>query len=107
MKTLMNKLRSHAGETLVEAMAAILVFTLASIMLFTMVNAASTINKQALKSDAEVSAELYFAEEKRTPESSGECELLIGSSPAEKYEVNIFRSAPGALYSYSFVSVKK
>lgn len=45
MKGVLSKLRSKRGETLIESLAAILVFTLSSIIFLTMVSSASHINQ--------------------------------------------------------------
>ena len=52
MKILMRKLRAKAGESLVESLAAILIFTMASIILFSMVTTAADINTKAKEQDA-------------------------------------------------------
>ena len=51
MKHVMKRLKSKAGETLVESMAAILIFTFASIIMLSMVSYAADINTAA-KEDA-------------------------------------------------------
>ena len=45
MKQLFSKLHGKRGESLIESLAAILVFTLSSIIFLTMVSSASRINK--------------------------------------------------------------
>lgn len=87
-------------------MAAILVFTMASVLLFTMVTSASRMNKLAKESDEAISAELQLAEKKNTdkvrPEDKGKTlSLKIASADAASYRVDLFRSGEGALYSYS------
>lgn len=62
MKKVMNKLRSSRGETLVESMAAILIFTLASILFLSMVNAASTTNLAVRQEEERVQATVNAAE---------------------------------------------
>lgn len=103
MKKIFGKFRSRAGETLVEAMAAILVFTLASILLFTMVNSASRLNKQAIDSDLELSAELRFAEQKMKTNGSGKVTVVIGNISADEFDVNLYRKDEEAVFSYSTV----
>ncbi|MDD2955976.1 MAG: hypothetical protein PHD67_06645 [Oscillospiraceae bacterium] len=47
MKKILQKLRSHRGETLMESLAAILILSLAVTMLAGAVSAAAKINRQA------------------------------------------------------------
>ncbi len=87
-------------------MAAILVFTMASVLLFTMVTSPSRMNKLAKESDEAISAELQFAEKKsvsqlRSGDKGKSLELKIGDSEAVSYRVDLYRSGDGALYSYS------
>lgn len=51
MKKFISRLRSNRGESLIESMAAILVFTLASILFLSMVNGAANINRAAREAD--------------------------------------------------------
>lgn len=51
MKKFISRLRSNQGESLIESMAAILVFTLASILFLSMVNGAANINRAAREAD--------------------------------------------------------
>ncbi len=57
------KLKSRSGESLVESLAAILIFTLSSIILFTMVSTAGNINRTAMTLESEVQEELKGVEE--------------------------------------------
>ncbi len=87
-------------------MAAILVFTMASVLLFTMVTSASRMNKLAKESDQAIFSELQLAEKKNSaevrPEDKGKMlNLKIGSADAASYRVDLYRSGEGALYSYS------
>ena len=54
MKQMLNKLKSKAGESLVESLAAILIFTMASIVMYTMVTTASDINLKAKEMDEKI-----------------------------------------------------
>ena len=54
MKQILNKLRSRAGESLVESLAAILIFTMASIVMYSMVTTASDINLKAKEMDEKI-----------------------------------------------------
>ena len=97
-----KKLRSRKGETLVEAMVSILVFTLSSILLLTMVTAASNINKAAKEADASRQAQLSAAEEGVNSNIQGaKVGISVGDNAASvTYDVSISQKEPGALYSY-------
>lgn len=56
------KLKSKAGESLIESLAAILIFVMASIIMYSMVTASADINMTAKKNDAKVYEELLVAE---------------------------------------------
>ena len=62
MKQVLRKLRSKKGESLMESMVSILVFTLSSIMLYTMITAAANVNAEAKKADAASQAQMLVAE---------------------------------------------
>lgn len=62
MKNIMKKLRSNRGESLVEVLCAILIFTLSSVLMYSMVMAANDINATAKKADDEHQAQMEIAE---------------------------------------------
>ena len=62
MRSFLKKLKSKAGESLVESMAAILIFTMASIVLYTMVTTAGDINAKAKAMDQKNQTELVAVE---------------------------------------------
>ena len=47
MKALFRKLKSKVGESLIETLCAILIFTMASIIMYSMVTSAGDINRTA------------------------------------------------------------
>ena len=47
----MNKLRNRKGESLIEMLVAILIFTLASVVLYSMITTATDMNAQARQKD--------------------------------------------------------
>lgn len=51
MKTIFRRLKSTRGESLIESMAAILIFTFASILFLSMVNAAADVNLSVREAD--------------------------------------------------------
>lgn len=71
MNKILNKLRSKAGESLIESLAAILIFTLASVGMFSMVTAAARINETAKATDREYQTQMTYAEQGETAGESG------------------------------------
>ncbi|MEG0755489.1 MAG: hypothetical protein RR450_03755 [Oscillospiraceae bacterium] len=67
MKRLLKKLRQSRGETLIETLVAILVMTCASVLLATMLLAASNLNGKALEQDQIFNNQLTAAETSKTP----------------------------------------
>lgn len=63
MKHVMKRLKSKAGETLVESMAAILIFTFASIIMLSMVSSAADINTAAKEADQKFFTQMVTIEQ--------------------------------------------
>lgn len=63
MKKLMKRLRAKSGETLVETLAAVLIFTLSSILLLTMASSASRINQTVKDSQQRNQEQMVYAEQ--------------------------------------------
>ena len=105
MKYIAKKLADKAGESLVESLAAILIFTLASIGLFSMIQASNTINGTARKQDAAVQQQMIETEKADTAASAGTATFTIrkqdGSAAAtESVEIEIFGDSTDGLFSY-------
>ena len=100
MKKLIKKLRSRAGESLVESMAAILIFTLASIIMYTMITAAADINTTAKQVDRTIQEQLVVAERADTATDTGSVTMTMGGKTVLSEQVNIYGGQDGALYSY-------
>ena len=104
---MLRKLKSKKGESLVESLCAILIFTMASIVLFSMVSAAGDINGKAKIMDRE-NQEQMIAVEKGLPTSkngTGEVTftLLEGNVLKEKIaevDVDIYGGEEGSLFAY-------
>lgn len=62
MKKIIRKLKSKAGESLVESMAAILIFTLSSIALLSMISASADINRTAKVADRQFQKQMTVVE---------------------------------------------
>ena len=105
LKKLMARLRGRKGETLVESLAAILVFTLSSIILLTMVSAATGLNRAAKIADENRQTQLAAAETGGSEVCRGTVRICFNensraSSTPRSYDVSVCREAPGALYAY-------
>lgn len=105
MKKLISRLRNARGETLVEALVSILIFTLSSILLFSMLVSASNINRAARAADENRQSQLNYAEaetDTSTPATvSISCpDLSSDPDSAQTVSVYISRQTPGALYSF-------
>lgn len=110
MNTLKNKLKSKAGESLAEALAAILIFTLASVALFTMVDASNNVNRTAKEKDQFVQSQMVTAEKAEGSVADGTA--VKGSASlqfkntagttmrTETIEVYLYGDTTDGLYSY-------
>ena len=102
MKNLFHKLRSKAGESLIESLAAILIFTMASIVMYSMVTTAADINRTAKIMD-ETNQQHMIAVEKGLPEAqNGSATItfsLDGTEIAET-KVDIYGGTDGSLFTY-------
>lgn len=111
MKTLMRKLKSKAGESLVESLASILIFTMASIILFSMVTTAADLNTKAKEQDALNQQYLKSVEKGENQTGSGEVLITMGSEDIASVAVDVYGGIneagaydPDALYAF-FVHV--
>lgn len=105
MKALLKKLRSKCGETLIESVAAILIFTFSSIILLSMVTAATNINQTAKRADSEIRNELYVAEAQTDVFKSGGLTVSVpGTTENQSITVDFFSQGEGKLYTFSKVS---
>ena len=105
MKAIAKKLRSKAGESLVESLAAVLIFTLASIGLFSMIQASNNINRTAREKDAFVQQQMIETEKADTALDTGTAAFTIkkqdGTTAAtENIDVEIFGNTADGLFSY-------
>ena len=109
MKTILNRLKSKAGESLVESMAAILIFTFGSIVLYTMVMAAADINGTARTLEQDYYTQTAALE--RAEEGSTETTITvqITSAPSKTTSfvipVSVYgNAAQDELYAYYYRS---
>lgn len=103
MKKLLSRLRDSRGETLVEALMSILIFTLSSILLFSMLASASNINSAVRAADEERQSQLSIAESEAEADLSSSVSISysdqLGFDP-ENVSVNISRKESGALFAF-------
>ncbi len=74
---MIRKLKSRAGESLVESMAAILIFTMSSIIMYTMVTTAGGITQNTKDLEAQIQSELVAVEQGHPDIINGKGELHI------------------------------
>lgn len=103
MNKIFKKLRSRTGESLIESLAAILVVTMASVVMYSMVTAAADINTKAKENDLAIQQQMAVAERAERASGSGTIYMYIEYNDEQnkvaEVDVDIF-GAPGELYSY-------
>ena len=108
MRVMKKFVNDKKGETLVETLSAILIFTLASIILYTMVTSAAGVNKKAREQDVIIGNQLSVAEHADAPMGTGTVTISIpaaaeGGIPVQvaEFNVSIYRNGDeDSLYSY-------
>ena len=103
MRKIIKKLKGRAGETLVESIAAILVFTLSSIALLSMISAAADINRTAKTADKEYREQMVYVEKaEKTDSTSGRVTFYYDNDPVAQDDVYICQESNNsdALYAY-------
>ena len=118
IKKLIKRLRSISGESLVESMASVLIFTLASIALLSMITAAARINGEAREADELHQQQMLVAEEaglemKQVGEEAqkikdsrkdGTVKITFSNSNLSgttiEKDVYVYQAEDGALFSY-------
>ena len=105
MNMMFKKLRSRAGETLLETLVAILVVTLASIVMYSMVTVAADINTTAKRKDQAVQEQLTVAERGDGVGTTGTIRMYIKVGATEQIvstvTVDVYGGdEDGELYAY-------
>lgn len=96
MNKILRRLHSKAGESLIESMAAILIFTMGSIIMLSMVSTAADINTKAKAADISYNKQIVAAEmTSDDARVAGDCIATIsiskgGSTISETIPVEIF-----------------
>ena len=103
-------LKNKKGESLIETLAAILVFTMASIALYSMVTTAAGINIRVHQNDVRVQQEMEVAEKAEGPGGSGKVYIdltiqenghpITKSLLPEGFPFKVYRKQGGKLFSY-------
>ena len=103
---LLKKLRARSGETLTETLCAVLVMSLSSVLLATMISAASHMNATALEKDSALYSELTTAEEQTDIKEEGTVTVTIASNDSKKvsFPVSYYGDEDGAHTSYAVPS---
>ena len=102
MKNLFHKLRSKAGESLIESLAAILIFTMASIVMYSMVTTAADINRKAKIMD-ETNQQHMIAVEKGLPQAqngSATITFSLDGTQIAQTRVDIYGGEDDSLFTY-------
>lgn len=110
MKSILNKLKSKVGESLVESLAAILIFTMASIVMYSMVTTAGDINMKAKEMDEQNQEHLVAVEKGESPwlnaenaaYCSGSVTFTLNGSTVASEKVDVYGGEDGSLYTYFF-----
>ena len=107
MKPVWKKLRSKAGESLVEVLCAILIFTLASVGMYSMVMAANNINATAKEADDKFQENMLVVEKAEGAGQQGTITMTpykTGSVPGaegpDSITVNVEVYRNGDVFSY-------
>lgn len=107
VKQILRKLKSRAGESLVESLAAILIFTMASIILFSMVTTAGDINGKAKEKDAANQQQMIAVEKGIGKTGSGSVTMTMNGNTVASVAVDVYGGVDeggsydeNALYSF-------
>lgn len=109
----MKKLLNKKGESLVESLSAILIFTLSSIMLYTMLTTAVDLNRTAKEADEAHAQQMIYAEQAESllpgmPAGiNGEGNVIFTMTDQNNntialfdFDVDIYRQDVDFLYAY-------
>jgi hypothetical protein len=102
MKNFLRKLKSKAGESLIESLAAILIFTMASIVMYTMVTTAGNLNRTAKEMDS-ANQQHMIAVEKGLPDAKNGSAVItfsLGSTEIAQTQVDIYGGEDDSLFTY-------
>ena len=98
---LLRKLRARSGETLTETLCAVLVVSLSSVLLATMISAASHMNATALEKDRALYTELTAAEARSAAKSEPKTVEVTINGTKVTFAATYYSGEDGALTSYA------
>lgn len=90
MSSILRKLKSKKGESLVESLCAILIFTMASIVLFSMVSAAGDINGKAKEQDLKNQQQMVAVEKGTNKTGSGSVTVTMNGTTVATVSVDVY-----------------
>lgn len=90
MTAIFKKLKSKAGESLVESLCAILIFTMASVVMFSMVSSAADINGKAKEQDEKNQAYMVAVEKGENRSGRGTVTFTFGSNVDLDVDVDVY-----------------
>ena len=99
---LLRKLRARSGETLTETLCAVLVMSLSSVLLATMISAASHMNASALEKDSALYSELTTAEARSATKSEPKTVEVTINGTKVTFATTYYGGGDSALTSYSY-----
>lgn len=107
MNRILRKLKNKRGETLVETLFAILIFTFASVTMYSMITSAVSITNQTKNAEEANQAQLIVAEQAQGEGKSASISLTLTETPVGDTEqrlgevaVKIYGGENGELYAY-------
>ncbi len=102
IRRIAQKLRSRRGETLIESMAAILIFTMASIVLYSMVTTAGDINSTAKEMDREIQEQMVGIEkgDPTVVEGGAQVNISMNGTSLATVDVVVYGGKNGGLFAY-------
>ncbi len=107
MSKLLQKLSSKSGETLVETLFAIMIFTLASVAMYSMVTCALSISERVKAADMANQSQMIVAERAEGEGKSASITIKLNDTPVgisgqemDEVPVNIYGGEDGELYAY-------
>lgn len=102
MRAMLNKLKSKAGESLVESLAAILIFTMASIVMYSMVSTSADLNQKVKEMDEKNQQHLIAVETGLSGYKNGAAEIKfeLGGNEIASVNVDVYGGQDDSLFTY-------
>lgn len=102
MRSVLKKLKSKAGESLVESLAAILIFTLASVVMYSMVSTSADLNRKVKEMDEQNQQHLIAVETGLDTYMTGTATVTftMGGDEIAEVDVDIYGGQDESLYTY-------